>query len=321
MKQHYLPECYLKEFTNAEGRLHTLDINLLKHKRKVFDEPRFPAAVCRSKNLYTIKPEFSKGFKHLKGLHPMYLEYKFQDYEKHYPALIDKLKRGQDYLQNDDARRLIYTLVDLKIRNPYFRENSIRGKQEPVIDNLFDSYREQIKHIDLRQFPNLSEESMLKTMDDVKASYMNDEDFAQKTHISSMVQRNKDEYSIHQKITDHLLRFEWLMLVSDNEYITTDNPGVSLDKNNVIQNTKFDENFFFLMPLTPSLCIGISPTILDKSYDPRIGKKRLLFGKAVPQMIDIVNQMHGHHLTQYVFANNKALIDRIASRINTGAGL
>lgn len=45
MKQHYLPQCYLKEFLNKEGKLHTIDVNLLKHKRPVLisyeQQPRY----------------------------------------------------------------------------------------------------------------------------------------------------------------------------------------------------------------------------------------------------------------------------------------
>ena len=42
MKQHYLPECYLKEFINESKKINTLDLDRLnKYKKNVFDEPKF----------------------------------------------------------------------------------------------------------------------------------------------------------------------------------------------------------------------------------------------------------------------------------------
>jgi len=71
------------------------------------------------------------------------------------------------------------------------------------------------------------------------------------------------------------------------------------------------------MPLTPSICIGISPTAPDTKFSNTIGKKLLTYGKAPKEMVDLINEFHGYHLSQYIFANNKELIDRIAGIINS----
>jgi hypothetical protein len=76
MKQHFLPQCYLREFCNLDNKLHVIDIDLLKFGRRVFAQQKSTAEVCRSNDFYTIEQDYSKEFKHLKGLDPLYLEKK-----------------------------------------------------------------------------------------------------------------------------------------------------------------------------------------------------------------------------------------------------
>ena len=319
MKQHYLPEVYLREFTNEHGKLHTLDINLLKNGRAVFETQRYPVEVCRSKDFYTIKPTYVKANKEMIGLKPLFLESQFGLYESKYPKLLAKLKRGQEYLQREDARLLIYTVFDFKLRNKYFRDTTITNLREQVFDQVAGDFKDLIQAYAQAGIPGVTEETLLAEMEKAKEQHMAAPEFSDKTHIASLSKRKTSRDSFYNFITDHLLQFEWLIIKSDQGFITTDNPGVSVDKKGRVQNTKFDEDFFFIMPLTPSICIGISPTAPDKRYDSKNGKKRLTYGMAPEDFIALINKFHGYHLSQFIFANNKKLIDHIASLINNNA--
>lgn len=316
MKQHYLPEVYLREFTNVHGKLHTLDINLRRNGREVFETQRYPVEVCRSKDFYTIKPTYLKANKDMVGLKPMFLESQFGLYESKYPKLLTKVKRGQRYLQREDSRLLIYTVFDFKLRNKYFRDTTITNLREQVFDQVADESKDLIQAYAQAGIPGVTEEILLAELAKAKERHIADPEFPDKTHIASLSKRKTSTDSLYDFIIDHLLQFEWLIIESDQGFITTDNPGVSVDKKGRVQNTKFDEDFFFIMPLTPSICIGISPTAPDKRYDPKCGKKHLTYGKAPEDFVALINQFHGYHLSQFIFANNKDLIENIAALIN-----
>ncbi|MGF7078919.1 DUF4238 domain-containing protein [Mucilaginibacter sp. UYCu711] len=322
MKQHFLPQSYLREFCNAESKLFTLDIDLLKFKRKVFPELKTTAEVCRSKDFYTIKGDFKTQFQHLNGLDPLFLEKKFQEYEREYPKIIAKIKSRQPDLPLQEAELFMYAIIDIKIRNPYFRETAVESKKETVIDTLFDSYRTELAKLELtdpRQI--IRKDVMLEEMDKMKEKIMTDEDFGRKTHLSSLVSRQMETKNVQHKISQHLLQFEWRVLYSHNDFFTTDNPGVSIDPTNRPQNTKFTDEFFFFMPLTPHLCLVISSKTPDKAYRVDAANKQIYYADAPKQMIHKINELHGFHVTKYIFSNNQRLIDIIAQKINLTAGL
>lgn len=136
MKQHYLPKCYLKEFTNAEGKIYSIDLDLLKFNRQVFSSLRSLDEVCRSKNFYTITTEHTKMISDLAGLDPLFLEKEFHKYENEYPKIIIDLRQKKAQISSDRASLLLYTLVDFKIRNPYFYSKAIHGNKEKVLKEI-----------------------------------------------------------------------------------------------------------------------------------------------------------------------------------------
>ncbi|TSD64484.1 DUF4238 domain-containing protein [Inquilinus sp. KBS0705] len=318
MKQHFLPQSYLREFCNADNKLQTLDIDLLKFGRKVFSELRTTAEVCRSKDYYTIQGDFEDQFPHLNGLDPLFLEKKFHEYEREYPKIVGRIKHREAHLTLPDAQLLMYALIDIKIRNPYFRKEAIETKKETVIDELFDSYRAELAKLaltDPRQIKR--KEVMLEEMDKMKDKVMEDDDFSRKTHLSSMVLRQMEENSIQAKIAQHLLQFECRILYSHNGFFTTDNPGVSIDPANRPQNTQFQGEFFFFMPLTPHMCLSISSKTPDMAYRKDGSRKDLFYSEAPKQMVHKINEMHGFHVSKFIFSNNQRLIEIIAKKINT----
>lgn len=198
MKQHFLPQCYLREFCNTEDKLYTLDIHLLKFKRKVFSQTKTTAEVCRSIDFYKIEGDFETQFQHLNGLDPEYLEKRFHEYEREYPKIIAKLKAREAELTLAEAHLLLYSLIDIKIRNPYFRKATVETKKETVIDNLFNSYRTELSKLELNDPRQIQRKDlMLKEMDKIKTKIMDDKDFNRKTHLSSMVLRQMETDSVN----------------------------------------------------------------------------------------------------------------------------
>lgn len=321
MKQHYLPQCYLREFCNKDGKIHTLDLTLLKHKRKVFDQARFSSEICRSIDFYTIKSDFNKTFKHLSNIDPLFLENAFHTYERKYPELVQKIKDRQKALIRADACLFLYALVDFKIRNPYFRENVVNANKDKIFREMGDGYKNEVAKLDLGEFPHLTNESLINIWDEVSRPFLDDKNYAQNAHISSMVLRHHDDDNVQDEIVNRLLQFQWFVFESKSLFITNDNPGFSLDQNKKRQNTRFNGQFYFFMPITPSLCFGVSSVARDLKYGQNSTQKTLSYVPATGELIKLINEDHLTYHNQFVFAGSKGVIEQIAIRINELANL
>ena len=83
--------------------------------------------MCYDKDFYTIDAELAKDSVDLTDLDPYFIENKFGEYEPKVPKVNCELKRGQNYLQSDDALLLMLIVLDFKMRNPYYREKVFAG--------------------------------------------------------------------------------------------------------------------------------------------------------------------------------------------------
>ncbi|MDQ1139411.1 DUF4238 domain-containing protein [Pedobacter agri] len=316
MKQHFLPECYLREFNNNDNKLYTLDTSYLKFGKKVAPETKTPAEVCRSIDFYTINESAKINFKHLKDLHPLAIENGFHNYESVYPKIIKKIKDKQQALPITDAKNLIFTLVDFKIRNQHFRDKVIPKAKNNVLTRIIEEMRSGVENLDLSQFPKIRKQDLFDGINRAAQVYDNGEVSYTEMHLSSLAMRNSDEHKLHKLVINHLLKFQWVMLESNNQFITNDNPGVSVDSNGVVQNTKFSSDYIYFFPLTPSLCLSMSPNVLDDKIVKNKAQKHILYRKSNNQFNNYVNELSGYHLNRYIFANNKKLINEIAEKIN-----
>ena len=320
MKQHFLPQCYLKEFCNDDGKLHALNLDYLKYKKKVFDEPKFPVEVCRIPDFYTIKDELKEKFKDLSDLDPFYVENQFHKYEREYPKLLAQIKSKTTSLSFSDAFLFIYAIVDIKIRNQHFRKTAIEDKKEGLIDELFNGYRQELENVDVSAFFNLTKEEMLATMDRMREDLIANSNYTKNSHISTLIGQNKTVADIHLQIINRLFKYQWMIFESDNQFITTDNPGASVDDSDQVHNTKFAENIMFFMPLTPSLCLGITTVIPDLDFIKNRTCKQLSFARAPVSFVEKINQAQTYFITKHLFSASESLIEEMAKRINITAG-
>ncbi|QIL42390.1 DUF4238 domain-containing protein [Pedobacter sp. HDW13] len=317
MKQHYIPQCYLREFLNSDRKLHTLDTALKKHGKKVFDEPRFPTEVCRSKDFYTIQTTFSKNYKHLSTLKPFALEESFHQYERDYPKLVIKLKAKQKALIKKDASSLIYSLVDMKLRNKYFRDTIVPSAHEKVINETLSELRENVSSIDLSQFPQITPQAISNTILKIQQQFTPSDEIHKQGHISSLMLRKQQGNEIHEKIIQQLFKLQWkVMIAKNNSFITNDNPGVCYQSNGYIQNTKFDQDFTYIVPISPQLCLWISDAEPDTKWIKNNAQKAIEYIELNKDSVSKINQLSLKHYNRFIFSNNKSVIDQIAEVVN-----
>ncbi len=275
---------------------------------------------CRSKDFYTIKPGTSiTRFEHMRDLKPTHIEESFHFYEREYSKVIGKIKNRLDKLELKDAKLLIYAIVDFKIRNNYFRDKVVTKTHNEIFGDDLDKLKEKIISSEF-SFPNTSIETMLDTIEKLQREFAPIPKNYVASHLSTLASQRTEDNHFHTTISAHLLQFRWTVFTSKNKFISNDNPGVSLDENDTVQNTKFDEGFIFFFPLTPSLCLAINSSNIDLDFQNLQSEKSLNFSAADNEFIDFINDIHCRHLSRYIFSDNSEVIREIASKINISTG-
>ena len=317
MKQHFVPRSYLKQFTNRDGMVHAIDLDLLKYNKNVRHEPKSLEQIARAINYYTIQPEHVSFVPELGNYDPMYLEKEFHKYENHISKIVDQIKDQKGAIKAEDAKLLLYALVDLKLRNPFFHEKVMNNKKEEVFNQLLgDNFEATIRDLDLSEHPLLSHEEMIDTVEELKNKFFNDLVYAKAMQLHGLVKRKSTDGSIYKKIIDTLLPCDWIVMKSKRKFITNDNPGVSIDEGGRVHNTKFNDNFIYCVPLAPSFCLTISPASKDSNYRLNSKSKSLRYGDIDDNAINVLNAAHSHYMRKHIFVGDISLADTIVQSIN-----
>jgi len=310
--QHFLPQCYLKGFTNESGKLYALNLEATKYGKQPSLKSYFPSQICYGHDFYTI----GKGLEtfNIKNIQDKYrVEKEFHAYEKDYQLLIDRICQGNQ-LAAHEASFLIRIIVDIKIRNKYFRENFIGSRQGEVIMAASNEIKDRLlNNLDyIKKYPGGTIDQMLNISDSVRAELLNDLDFKENAHLSVLIRKTDGYEDVMNKLIPKLLHCKWVIIESNKKFISNDNPGCSIDKNKRIHNSYFEKDFVFFMPLTSSLCLIISDESTDTDFYENPGSKKLLKVKATQDMINISNDFCFHHVNKLVLGSDKSLLEQLA---------
>ncbi|MCO5948562.1 DUF4238 domain-containing protein [Mucilaginibacter flavidus] len=300
MDQHFLPACYLDQFCLKEGKFYRIDCSLLKKGKKPYPLEVVPAAICYGRDFYALTDEFKKLYPAFKDYDRLFLEERFYRYENVYPAIIGKIKKGIPVLTAAEAELLLFALIDFKLRNDYVRKKNEQLRRD-VVDKVFRETKET---------PLLQQVAA-----SMKEEILSDPQFAKHSHLATMMGREAAGSAIQEKFVRTMMRYKFTLMVSYGEFITSDNPGWTVSEDNRVHNIKFDENFHFLMPLTPMHCLSISHNDPDPAYESDPSKKKLYPVIADQEMIGDINRLSIDHFTNYLFAADKATAERIAGEV------
>lgn len=248
------------------------------------------------------------------------IEQSFHHYERKYPKIISKIKAKQQALPIDDAKMLMYTLMDFKVRNMYFRENVIQKAYVAAVREIFEEYQTGLQQDYLPLALNLSKEETLKQLDLIGKKF-NGISSPEDMHLSSIAQRQKETGGVKDWIINNSLGLEWTIFESEGGFVTNDNPGVSVDTKNRVQNTKFDKEFRYFCPLTPYLCLTFDADHIDLRYKKNKVQKYISYKKCPPRTTEKINQLAVYHVNRHIFAKNKQVIDAMALHINQTAAV
>src|SRR5258708_79647 len=123
--QHFVPQGYLKQFTNKTGTFFILDVSLVKIGKNIKPSvPRTPASLGYKDNYFNIKPEdiiLLDGSK-VPNIDTLFLESTaFLFFENNVARIIQTIISFH-ILNEDDAQLFMKSLIDLKFRNPHYRD-------------------------------------------------------------------------------------------------------------------------------------------------------------------------------------------------------
>ncbi len=254
---HLVPQKgYLEKFTNRNKQIFKckLDVKSLK-KIKYFTT----TAICYEKDYYKFDNESLLTSYNIND--PFYIEKNvFQKYENYLGKIIDKIEAKQSFLTLDDCKKLIFGLVDIKFRNPFFRKSDYSTTINNVANEIIND-GSFIEHI--------SKEYNLPIESAINFIYMAKENLKKNSskdlHSFLLLNRHFESTPIHYYLNFLLLSLEWQILCvpTNNQFITSDNPGFCIESG-LLYNTKFTGNFTFIYPLSKNIAIQISSKILSK---------------------------------------------------------
>jgi hypothetical protein len=294
MGKHFIPKCYLKEFCiGGTNNLFGIDCSLLNYGKRITRSYSLDS-ICQDSDYYKITDDFKKIHPQFNHLDPEFLELNFKRYEDYYPRVISKIKSGQDILTSEDATVLAYAYTDFKLRNNFYRKNTVntwkRVYQEVLIkmnnDKLDTSY-----------------------IDDILA----DTEFEKHNHILQIVNKYHTGYEQNVNV-EMLLSLKWVLLESNDKFITSDNPGWTLNDQGKVCNDVLTKDFVFFMPITSSHCLCISDNENDSEF--WISEIKKLHKVSISDDIsESLNSKLIWFVDEFLYAPTKEMADLVAKKI------
>ncbi|MEP7376807.1 MAG: DUF4238 domain-containing protein [Chitinophagaceae bacterium] len=294
IQHHYVPQVYLKGFTNEKGDLIQYDI-----KYKTFAQKK-PAQVGYKIDYFKIqRPET----KIINQITDEYLIEKnsFTEQENNYPKLVSQITGNTDSpfaIARKQLELLVATLITIKRRNPSFKETMTGEIKNHAASDAFKNqvapYMELARQID-KQDPEIYIET-------VKEQFRNEPSKSSDLYISSFL----DPYpSIVKQVTETLLASQtniWYV-PPGIEFITSDNPGFILSGTEVLNFGGLGGSHLFAFPLTPAACI-----VIDSEVPALLSiESTMIHPKVVENwQVKMINQATAKVAMSKLFARNKS---------------
>jgi len=261
MKQHYIPKCYLNEFIGSDGKLATVDYDLIKKGRNPCILLKTPTQIGYEIDFYTLDVELPGPYQQLRTLKPYPIEQDiFWRYEKDYPAILEQIRNRRPLIRKQ-AELFIYALISMKLRNKFILN---LATQKGLLKRVIEQDKEDIIDKSMALFPDLTREEKLNTIKSVEDKIIKNDDFVKGANLVALIQRETKRDGVIFDIASKLFNCEWKIVETNfkSMFITSDNPGFCLDSHSLPFNTKFAD-CTFIFPLTPAFCLMIS----DKKRD------------------------------------------------------
>lgn len=311
-RHHYVPKGYLKLFTfihkkkdGEEQRLYKFERINIEYPTPIKFDSFSPKQICYYHDLYKIDDE---DLLNMLGIDDVnYAELNaFKEYENTIGSIIKGLTTRRlferKYITFKEAEIFIRALLNIKKRNPYLlnypdTKLGIERKAKATIEQIkaIAGYENDVKMMASLEFLNKA---------------LSDPDYSKKVGVYSLIQDSLGKSGVIAYIAEALLSNIWYIYESsiNDIFITSDNPGFSVNYKDVMDNLNFKEESRFIFPLTPHHILVIHNATMDNLVQPF---KEIVFKKCPSGLVTSMNRSTLRN-SDIIFSNSQnALISTI----------
>jgi hypothetical protein len=309
-KHHFVPECYLKRFAfDKNGELYKLRVKPYHWAKKV--KQANISSICYEPDFYTIEKQALLD--RYKIDDPYYIEKFGFTYEQEFlTKILDALPK-REIIGSLQYRKFLIMILDLKRRNNSFRANySVDNKVgKEIIERNIRQLKEAEHKMKGSRIPPFAEKIEKYLLTEMKSQSFYDEIFHR-----SFLKYSEDDKS-QNVIVDFLLRLKPIIFKTTKDYpfITSDNPGGVLLKNDRVQSTGFNDQFStFFFPIDPLHLFALH---LGFNEQKKSAFRKVNHRDVNSTFVDYVNKAAIANCNKIVISNSKLHLSNLKDKLLT----
>lgn len=241
--QHFVPKVCLRSFSNDTENESIFGSKYISSQKK-WTNPKSYALekICFAGDFYNLNEAQQNHIK-VKSDH---VERNSFWYEKSY--VRELCEQLENFTLDTNLIKLIPRFyLGMKQRNPKFRLGYSKDAILKVLPKSLIEVKEKWEKF------GISEYQLDQIVNNVKKDFV-EKDKSKELHTNAILKASETSNLVFEEVLDKLksYKLQILSINSCNEaFIYSDNPGYSVDKKTSIYNTKFIDDLFHFMPMTP----------------------------------------------------------------------
>lgn len=311
-KHHFVPVCYLRKF-KMQGPLKVLDIERLKKYNNEVVRSVEPRGICYDTDYYKLTSALRDGLGEF-DVHDLFIETNLlRSLEEKYDVFFNGIVCDRQ-MSKDDTMQFCDFIVLLKTRNPYWHKKIIEPNKEKWTSAAVYTLRQEIEEdAQISAIGNNYRELIFSI---AKRKFIDNPNFSRQTQLRGLFFRHANTENRNAPYRQLISTCGWALAESPSNgpyFITSDNPGISIGRDNLYYNTRFTDGFIFYLPLSPKYCLVISDQF--ETTDWAVESTKKIDVRSVDEA-----EVHGinNHIAQRI---NKLLIAGEADYLNKIAHL
>lgn len=299
MRQHVVPEAYLREFTDFNGYFFSLNTRWKNICRVNTGQ------VCYIEDYYDIvdpEQQLRNGIRD-----PRFIELNAFKYEPELGLMLSFFKNRPSIITTEQVTEILGVYLSLKQRNPYYTKIL---QNEEVLNRV---HKETIEIVlnDAKNHPtfkNIDREILFQVAEMVLAKNASDPEYLHKIHMNGLVETANGVNEQVKQTFQRLLQMNFYIYeaTGDDYFITTDNPGYTIGYTElgkaIVVNTDFAFCRHVFFPINPRQALFLdNPNPLNWETNFRHVNYKELNSDQIYQF----NRASLAHTIKFVFGFNK----------------
>jgi len=309
---HYVPVCYQKNFVGDDNRLATLNLKNVAKGYPTKVKYLYPAQICYIKNYYQITREIRDYYDEFANYDDLFIESDvLRSTENGYPEVLEALtKKGK--VTTDQAMLMADFIVQIKFRNPYYIDKVIAKNLSAWTTEFIDEVAADLKIAP--KYSHIPDEIKNAHIAHLRQEHRPGPHSSKQFQLTSLINRMFREHESNQRMYTALLSEEWTLFIATGKelFITTDNPGYSMNMENS-HNFLFTGEYQFYFPLSPVYCLMFGGK-KDMRYLEQRNEKLIDARQVDDDLVKMINGIQLDHASCYAIAYNDGFIKKIKLR-------